>query len=301
MRELRGKVAVVTGAASGIGRAMALRFAREGMRVVLADVEEEPLADAYKGAIQLGADSIAVATDVSNWWQVDALARRAFDAYGGVNARLPQQQRWGRRWRNDVGALADGLGVGARCQPLGCHPWSAGVRPANDCPRGRARRCQHRVTSPAFGVPAERLQHYGATKYMPSSPSAKVSIRSGDGDLCGKVRVSVLCPAWVKDEDRRRRSEIGRPVSRGRRAGEGITARPWSIEQMIRFGSGERHRAGRSGRERDSMRSCKIVFGFSRTRIRRVLSEVRATRLASSKGEIPEFDTFKDVILARPT
>jgi NAD(P)-dependent dehydrogenase (short-subunit alcohol dehydrogenase family) len=44
MKELRGKVAVVTGAASGIGRAMAERFASEGMNVVLADVEEAALA-----------------------------------------------------------------------------------------------------------------------------------------------------------------------------------------------------------------------------------------------------------------
>ena len=48
MREFRDKVAVVTGAASGIGRALAVRFAREGMSVVLADVEANALEDATR-------------------------------------------------------------------------------------------------------------------------------------------------------------------------------------------------------------------------------------------------------------
>ena len=48
MQDLKGKVAVVTGAASGIGNAVATRLAQEGMKVVLADVEEGPLADAEK-------------------------------------------------------------------------------------------------------------------------------------------------------------------------------------------------------------------------------------------------------------
>ncbi len=48
MKEFRGKVAVVTGAASGIGRAMADRFAAEGMRVVLADIEKRAAAEAER-------------------------------------------------------------------------------------------------------------------------------------------------------------------------------------------------------------------------------------------------------------
>jgi NAD(P)-dependent dehydrogenase (short-subunit alcohol dehydrogenase family) len=85
MRELKGKVAVVTGAASGIGRALAERFAREGMKVVLADVEAQPLDAAREAVASLGADAVAVPTDVANRWQVDALARRAFEAFGTVH------------------------------------------------------------------------------------------------------------------------------------------------------------------------------------------------------------------------
>lgn len=85
MREFAGKVAVVTGAASGIGAGMAQRFAREGMRVVLADVERGPL-DATAAVIAAtGATVLAVPTDVSQAAQVQALADRTWDAFGGCD------------------------------------------------------------------------------------------------------------------------------------------------------------------------------------------------------------------------
>ena len=76
MRDLKGKVAVVTGAASGIGRAMAERFAREGMKIVLADVEAAPLTHAREEIGRGGVEAIAVQTDVSQWEQVERLAKR---------------------------------------------------------------------------------------------------------------------------------------------------------------------------------------------------------------------------------
>jgi NAD(P)-dependent dehydrogenase (short-subunit alcohol dehydrogenase family) len=85
MKELRQRVAVVTGAASGIGRAMADRFAAEGMRVVLADVEQQALNAAAKEIAATGAEVFAVRTDVSDAAQVDALARQAFDRFGAVH------------------------------------------------------------------------------------------------------------------------------------------------------------------------------------------------------------------------
>ena len=82
MQDLKGKVAVVTGAASGIGNAMATRFADEGMKVVLADIEEGPLADAEKRLADGGAAVLAVPTDVTKAAQVDALADQTFGAFG---------------------------------------------------------------------------------------------------------------------------------------------------------------------------------------------------------------------------
>jgi len=82
MRDLAGRVAVVTGAASGIGRSLARRFAAEGMSVVLADVERRALDQA---ANEITGTAIPVVTDVSDAKSVDALAERAFAELGAVH------------------------------------------------------------------------------------------------------------------------------------------------------------------------------------------------------------------------
>ena len=85
MQDFEGKVAVVTGAASGIGRGMAGAFARAGMRVVLADVEREPLAIAEQELSTAGADVLAVQTDVSRREDMDELRDRVLDRFGAVH------------------------------------------------------------------------------------------------------------------------------------------------------------------------------------------------------------------------
>lgn len=85
MRELRGRVAVVTGAASGIGRALAERFAAEGMSVVLADLEEEPLEGVCGALRAAGADVLGVRTDVADAASVDALAAAAVARFGAFH------------------------------------------------------------------------------------------------------------------------------------------------------------------------------------------------------------------------
>jgi NAD(P)-dependent dehydrogenase (short-subunit alcohol dehydrogenase family) len=80
-----GKVAVVTGAASGIGLALAQRFAMNGLDVVLADVEESALGTAAESVERLGVRSLAVCTDVSDEDSVRSLAAAAVERFGSVH------------------------------------------------------------------------------------------------------------------------------------------------------------------------------------------------------------------------
>lgn len=85
MKAFKGRVAVITGAASGIGRGLAGHCARRGMKIVLADVEEKALDQAEQELKAAGADAIAVLTDVSEPGDVRSLAERTLDAYGGAD------------------------------------------------------------------------------------------------------------------------------------------------------------------------------------------------------------------------
>jgi NAD(P)-dependent dehydrogenase (short-subunit alcohol dehydrogenase family) len=85
MKDFEGKVAVVTGGASGMGLGMATRFAEQGMKVVLADVEEPVLQEAVTRLKQAEHDVIGVVTDVSKLESIEALAEKTLAAYGKVH------------------------------------------------------------------------------------------------------------------------------------------------------------------------------------------------------------------------
>jgi NAD(P)-dependent dehydrogenase (short-subunit alcohol dehydrogenase family) len=85
MREFQGKTAVVTGAASGIGRGLVELFAATGMNVVLADVEEKALASAVAELEAQGHSVLGVGVDTRSRESVEQLAQRAFDAFGKVH------------------------------------------------------------------------------------------------------------------------------------------------------------------------------------------------------------------------
>ena len=82
MQDLANRVAVITGAASGIGKGIAQQLAKEGMKLVLADIEEGPLAEVEKQLQVAGAHTLAVVTDVSKRDSVFALADRVFAVFG---------------------------------------------------------------------------------------------------------------------------------------------------------------------------------------------------------------------------
>lgn len=85
LKTFREKVAVITGAASGIGRALAERCATEGMKVVLADINEQALMKVNQDLVSHGVQTLAVPTDVSQAGDVEMLARKTFEAFSKVH------------------------------------------------------------------------------------------------------------------------------------------------------------------------------------------------------------------------
>jgi NAD(P)-dependent dehydrogenase (short-subunit alcohol dehydrogenase family) len=85
MNEFSGKVAVITGAAGGLGLALAHQAAARGMKLVLADVDRASLAASVETLRAAGAEAIGVATDVSDPAQLEALAAASVDAFGAVH------------------------------------------------------------------------------------------------------------------------------------------------------------------------------------------------------------------------
>ena len=85
MRELTGKTAFVTGGASGIGLALGRAFVEAGMKVMLADIEADSLADAMNGLQEYGSNVRSVACDVSNSASVRCAAQTTYEAFGNVH------------------------------------------------------------------------------------------------------------------------------------------------------------------------------------------------------------------------
>jgi NAD(P)-dependent dehydrogenase (short-subunit alcohol dehydrogenase family) len=85
MKDVKGKVAVITGAASGIGRGMAESFIDAGMKVVLSDVEQNVLETTTQSLLDVGADVHAVVTDVTKPDQISKLADEALRKFGAVH------------------------------------------------------------------------------------------------------------------------------------------------------------------------------------------------------------------------
>ena len=85
MKEFKNKVAVITGAASGIGLGIARRAVKEGMKVVLADIEKDALKQAEEELKSAGAEVISVMADVSKLEDIENLAQKSIESFGEVH------------------------------------------------------------------------------------------------------------------------------------------------------------------------------------------------------------------------
>jgi len=188
----RGRVAVVTGAASGIGQGLAARFAAEGMHVVMADVEEPALAKAAAELAGTGASVVPVVTDVSDRKAVEALRDAALSAFGAVhvvcnNAGVggPHGPLWEcppGEWDWVLGVNLDGVMNGVRTFMPVLLEQDAG----------------HLLnTSSIFGVFAGSLGPYGVSKHAVTALTETLYFNLKSLGVT-HVGVSVLCPSAVR-------------------------------------------------------------------------------------------------------
>ncbi len=228
MEQLQGKVAVITGAASGIGRAVATRAAAEGMKVVLADIEENALKEAADELAATGADVIAAVTDVSDVASVRELRDRTlreFDAVhlvhnnagvgtGGPIWDVPEQD-W--RWILEVNLWGVVHGI-STFVPLFIEQGEGHVV---------------NTASIAGLTTAPFLGPYNATKQAVVAISETLYKDLEAAGISG-VGVSVLCPGFV--QTRIAESERNRPSWAPEREVEGATEMRGLIQDLVRGG-----------------------------------------------------------------
>jgi len=236
MEDLHGKVAVVTGGGSGIGRGIALAVAREGMHVVLADIELEAAESVAREVAAQEVECLAVQADVSSLDSMHELADRTFDRFGAVhllcnNAGVftlgtltdATEADWDWLLRVNVMGVVHGLKAflpGMRAQTGEAHVVNTASLAGLIAPRG---------------VP---IGVYTATKYAVVGISETLRMElEPDG-----IGVSVLCPVGVQtriwEAERNRPAELGGPQnmdSRGDFSAQGVADGQLDPEEVGRM------------------------------------------------------------------
>jgi NAD(P)-dependent dehydrogenase (short-subunit alcohol dehydrogenase family) len=234
MEQFEGKVAVVTGAASGIGRAMAGAFAAEGMRVVMADIEADPLEAAASALREAGADVFAVTADVSSAPDVARIGAAAMDVFGGLHVACNNAgvSGGGLSWEIDVDTWEWILGVNLWGVIHGVRTFTPLIIESGG---------GHIVnTASMAGLTSNPgMSPYNVSKHGVVTLSETMSIELQMTHP--EVGVSVLCPGWVRtrihEADRNRPGGAPEVVEPGDDPREqGLAALRAMVEQWIAEG-----------------------------------------------------------------
>jgi NAD(P)-dependent dehydrogenase (short-subunit alcohol dehydrogenase family) len=228
VEQLEGRVAVITGGASGMGLAFARRFAAEGMRLVLADVEEPALDAAVADLTAAGAEVIGIRTDVSDAAAMDRLGDAAFDRFGTVHVVCNNAGVSGSSAPVHELSAADWAWV------LGVNLWGVIHGHRVFQPRLVEQGEGHIVnTSSMAGHTAfNGLAPYHATKHAVLAISEVVYHELAT--LGSDVGISVLCPGFVNtkiaESDRNKPEELTDPLI----GDDASAAEAEVVRQMIR-------------------------------------------------------------------
>jgi NAD(P)-dependent dehydrogenase (short-subunit alcohol dehydrogenase family) len=190
VQDLNGKVAVVTGGASGIGNALARRFASEGAQIVIGDIEVDALERAVAELRASGASAVGIVTDVTDPARMQALADAAVERFGGVHV-----------FCNNAGVGGGGLSWE---MPLSTWEWVIGVNMwgvihgvRTFVPLLMQQTEAHIVNTASVAglVAAPFMGPYNASKHAVVAISE--TLHHELGMVAPQVKVSVLCPGWV--------------------------------------------------------------------------------------------------------
>jgi NAD(P)-dependent dehydrogenase (short-subunit alcohol dehydrogenase family) len=190
VQDLNGKVAVVTGGASGIGNALARRFASEGARIVIGDIEADALEHAVADLRASGAQAEGLVTDVTDPAQMQALGDAAVERFGGVHV-----------FCNNAGVGGGGLSWE---MPLSTWEWVIGVNMwgvihgvRTFVPLLMQQTEAHIVNTASVAglVAAPFMGPYNASKHAVVAISE--TLHHELAMAAPHVKVSVLCPGWV--------------------------------------------------------------------------------------------------------
>ena len=204
IKEFKGKVAVVTGAAHGIGFSLSSAFAKRGMKVVLADIDENALIIAAQELRKTSNDILWKVTDVSNSKQVEELADFSYKHFENVNIlcnnagichSAPLQQLSKKDWDWVFGVNFYGVihGINSFINRM----------LESNAP------CHIVNTSSINGLYFSDMAPYDVTKHAITSLSEVLSVELSETS----VGVSVLCPAWVKTDLVKTTENLGKQQS----------------------------------------------------------------------------------------
>jgi NAD(P)-dependent dehydrogenase (short-subunit alcohol dehydrogenase family) len=206
MKELKGKIAAVTGAASGLGRSMALAFAGEGMDLALADVDEVNLSSVQEEVLAKGVRAITLKVDVSNAQQIEIFRDQTLTRLGGVHVVCNNAgvSPLGAVWENSAADWQWILGVNLWGVVHGVRAFAPHLIAQDEGHIVNTASVSGLISPPGSGA-------YNVTKHAVIALSESLHHDLRERKSC--VGVSVLCPAYVPtgivDSERSRPKELG--------------------------------------------------------------------------------------------